>query len=196
MKRICIFCGSSSGARADYREAAERMGEAIARRGLSLVYGGGQVGLMGAVADSALRAGGDVIGVIPEALALKEIAHTGLSKLHVVDSMHARKAMMADLSDAFVAMPGGFGTFEEFCEIITWAQLGIHQKPTGLLNTARYYDPLIAMFDRARDERFVRSEHRSLVLEAPDPDFLLDKLAAWRPDELELVEKWIRKEQS
>lgn len=196
VKRICVFCGSSSGARVDYREAAERMGQAIALRGIALVYGGGRVGLMGTVADSALKAGGEVIGVIPEALAVKEIAHAGLSTLHVVDSMHTRKAMMAELSDAFVAMPGGFGTFEEFCEILTWAQLGIHQKPTGLLNTAGYYDPLIAMFDRAHEERFVRPEHRALVLEAAESDALLDKLAAWRPPGLKHAEKWFRKEQT
>lgn len=196
MKRVCVFCGSSGGARPNYRRAAERLGEELGRRTLSLVYGGGRVGLMGAVADAALSASAEVIGVIPRALALKEIAHEGLTVLHVVESMHARKAMMADLADAFLAMPGGFGTFEEFCEIVTWAQLGIHRKPIGLLNTAGYYDPLIAMFDRSREEGFVRPEHRSLILEADDPGELLDRLAAWRPDGLEPVEKWIRKDET
>jgi len=172
------------------------MGEEIARQGYSLVYGGGRVGLMGAVADSALASGGEVIGVIPEALALKEIAHGGLTKLHVVDSMHTRKAMMAEMADAFIAMPGGFGTFEEFCEILTWAQLGIHQKPCGLLNTEGYYNSLISMFDHAFGEGFVRKEHRNLVLEATDPTHLLGLLEEWRPDGLEHVEKWIKKGQT
>ena len=152
--------------------------------------------MMGAVADSVLASGGQVIGVIPEALALKEIAHAALTELHVVDSMHTRKAMMAELSDAFIAMPGGFGTFEEFCEILTWAQLGIHQKPCGLLNAAGYYDSLVAMFDHAFDEGFVRKEHRNLVLEASEPSALLEQLEKWTPVGLEHVEKWIRKEQT
>ncbi len=172
------------------------MGETIARIGYALVYGGGRVGLMGVVADAALAAGGEVIGVIPEALALMEIAHDGLTELRIVDSMHARKAMMADLSDAFVAMPGGFGTFEEFCEILTWAQLGIHRKPCGLLNTAGYYSPLISMFDRAQAEAFVRPDHRRLALQAAEPEDLLNRLEAWRPHESESVEKWIDKEQT
>jgi uncharacterized protein (TIGR00730 family) len=151
---------------------------------------------MGAMADAALAEGGEVIGVIPEALAIKEVAHSGLTKLHVVDSMHTRKAMMADLSDAFVAMPGGFGTFEEFCEILTWAQLGIHRKPTGLLDVAGYYKSLIAMFDHAQAEGFLRPEHRALVFQSTGPDELLDQLAAWRPDGLVPVEKWIRDEQT
>lgn len=196
MNRICVFCGSSAGVRPDYRAMAERMARAIASRGLSVVYGGGRVGLMGALADATLAAGGEVIGVIPEALALKEVAHSGLTALHVVDSMHTRKAMMADLSDAFVAMPGGFGTFEEFCEILTWAQLGIHRKPIGLLDVAGYYEPLLALFDRAHVEGFVRPEHRALVLPSSDPDDLLDRLAAWRPDGLAPVEKWIREEET
>jgi len=196
LQRICVFCGSSAGARPEYRQAAERLGEVIAARGLSVVYGGGRVGLMGAVADSALAAGAEVIGVIPRALALKEIAHNGLTALHVVDSMHARKAMMAELADAFVALPGGFGTFEEFCEIITWGQLGIHRKPIGLLDIAGYYGPLISMFDHATAEGFVRAEHRALVLQASEPEELLERLASWRPDGLESVEKWIRRDET
>jgi uncharacterized protein (TIGR00730 family) len=196
LQRICVFCGSSAGARPEYRQAAERLGEVVAARGLSVVYGGGRVGLMGAVADSALAAGAEVIGVIPRALALKEIAHNCLTALHVVDSMHARKAMMAELADAFVALPGGFGTFEEFCEIITWGQLGIHRKPIGLLDIAGYYGPLISMFDHATAEGFVRPEHRALVLQASEPEELLDTLASWRPDGLESVEKWIRRDET
>ena len=165
MKRVCVFCGSSQGLRPAYKEAAQAMGEALALRKVGLVYGGGNVGLMGIVADAALAAGGEVIGVIPKALVAKEIAHTSLTDLRVVGSMHERKALMAELSDAFVMLPGGFGTFEEFCEVLTWAQLGLHQKACGLLNIEVYYNHLIALFDHAVAEQFVRPQHRSLVLE-------------------------------
>lgn len=164
------------------------MGEALALRGISLVYGGGNVGLMGIVADAALAAGGEVIGVIPKALVDKEIAHRGLTDLRVVGSMHERKALMAELSDAFVALPGGYGTFEEFCEVLTWAQLGIHQKPCGLLNIEGYYDRLIAFFDHAVGEAFLRPQHRSLVLKEQEPMLLLDILAGYQPL---LIDKWI-----
>jgi hypothetical protein len=163
------------------------MGETLARRGLGLVYGGGNVGLMGVVADAALAAGGEVIGVIPDFLAAKEVAHAGLSKLHVVNSMHDRKALMAELSDAFIAMPGGYGTIEEFCEILTWSQLGLHQKPHGLLNVEGYYEPLLRLFDHAATEQFLKPVHRSLVLEASNPESLLDLLANYQPQD---VDKW------
>lgn len=191
MESICIFCGSSMGNRSIYKEAAHAMGEAIACRGLSLVYGGGNVGLMGMVADAALAAGGEVIGVIPKFLVDKEIAHNGLTQLHVVDSMHDRKALMTELADAFIALPGGYGTLEEFCEILTWAQLGLHQKPQGLLNVEGYYDPLLQLFDRAVTEEFLKSELRSLVLESSSSEDLLDLLANYQPIS---VEKWLRQD--
>jgi uncharacterized protein (TIGR00730 family) len=188
MRRICIFCGSSGGARAAYADAARAAGRAIARRGVGLVYGGGKVGLMGIVADTVLAEGGEVVGVIPEALEAREVAHRGLTDLRVVRSMHERKALMADLSDAFVALPGGFGTFEEFCEVITWAQLGLHAKPCGLLNVGGFYAPLLALFDHAAGEGFVRPEHRAIVLEEDDPERLIERLSGYRPPR---VEKWI-----
>jgi uncharacterized protein (TIGR00730 family) len=192
MKHICVFCGSNQGAKPGYKAAAQALGQALVKRGLGLVYGGSQVGLMGTIADAVLAAGGTAIGVIPQVLVDKELAHQGLTQLHIVGSMHERKALMADLSDGFIALPGGFGTFEEFCEVLTWAQLGFHQKPCGLLNVEDYYSPLIAMFDHATVEQFVRSPHRSLVLEAQDPDHLLDKLASYEPI---TVQKWLdRKE--
>jgi uncharacterized protein (TIGR00730 family) len=157
------------------------------------VTGGGRVGLMGVVADSAMDAGGDVIGVIPEALAAKEVAHAGLTELRVVGSMHERKALMAELSDGFVALPGGFGTLEEFFEVLTWAQLGLHPKPCGLLNVAGYYDPLLSLLDHAVQEQFLRSAHRALVIEEKDPERLLDRLAAFRPRG---AEKWIGPDQT
>jgi uncharacterized protein (TIGR00730 family) len=177
VKRICVFCGSSRGSRPAYADAARRMGTELARRGLGLVYGGGRVGLMGILADAALAAGGEVIGIIPEALLAWEVAHASLTDLQVVASMHERKARMADLSDAFIALPGGFGTLEEFCEVLTWSQLGLHRKPCGLVNVDGYYDPLLALLDHAVTERFVRPEHRALVLEATEPERLLDLLA-------------------
>ena len=188
MKRICVFCGSSAGAREEYAQAARSMGTLLAERGIGLVYGGGRVGLMGVVADAVLAAGGEAVGVIPEALMRREVGHLALTELHVVGSMHERKALMADLSDGFIAMPGGYGTFEEFCEVLTWSQLGIHPKPCGLLNVAGYYAPLLAMFDHAVAEGFVRSTHRGIVLEADDPASLLARMAAFQPP---ATEKWI-----
>jgi hypothetical protein len=193
MKRICIFCGSNNGTRKTYVDAAQAMGKALTRRGMGLVYGGGSVGLMRIIADTVLTEGGEVIGVIPNALVSKEVAHQGLNDLRVVNSMHERKALMAELADGFIAMPGGFGTFEEFCEIITWAQLGIHQKPCGLLNVDGYYDPLLSLFDHAVGEGFVRTKHRALVLEERDPDRLLDLLMGYQPP---LVDKWIKPEET
>ncbi len=188
MKRVCVFCGSSPGANPAYLEAARRMGRTLARRGLGLVYGGGGVGLMAAVADAALEEGGQVIGVIPRALQLRELAHSGLTALHVVGSMHERKAKMAELSHGFVALPGGMGTLEEFAEILTWAQLGLHERPCGLLDVAGYYASLVAFFDHAEAEGFLKPEHRRLVLSAEDPDALVDQFLAWQPPKLQ---KWI-----
>ena len=178
MKRVCVFCGSNFGARPAYREAAEAFGTLLAERSIGLVYGGARVGLMGAVADAALAAGGEVIGVIPHSLVALEVAHAGLADLRIVDGMHERKARMAELADAFVALPGGLGTFEEFFEILTWAQLGLHPKPCGLLNVAGFFDPLLALVAHAITEKFVRPEHRNLIVESSDPAALLDRLAA------------------
>jgi hypothetical protein len=191
MKRICVFCGSSQGSRPEYRAAAEELGTELARRGTGLVYGGTSVGLMGVLADAVLRAGGEAVGVIPERLMKREVGHKGLTKLHVVRSMHERKALMADLSDAFIAMPGGYGTLEEFCEIVTWAQLGLHAKPCGILNVQGYYSPLLAMFDHAVEERFLKVENRSLVLARDSVPELLQALEEWRPVR---VEKWLDRE--
>jgi hypothetical protein len=161
--RWCVFCGSSPGNDPHFVEAATALGTALARGGHELVYGGGRTGLMGAVADAAVAAGGPVIGIIPRQLEEREIAHRGISDLRVVGSMHERKALMAELSGGFIALPGGFGTFEEFCEAVTWVQLGIHRKPCVLANLAGYYDPLVAQFDRGRDAEFIGSENREIV---------------------------------
>jgi hypothetical protein len=188
MRRVCVFCGSSIGKSPAYLEAARATGRALASRGVGLVYGGGSVGLMGALADATLEAGGEVVGVIPRALQLRELAHGRLTTLHVVGSMHERKARMSELSDAFIALPGGMGTLEELAEIITWSQLGLHARPVGLLDAAGYYGPLIAFFDRAVAEGFIRPEHRGLVLVGTEPAALLDRFAAWKAPS---VERWI-----
>jgi hypothetical protein len=188
MKRICVFCGSNLGARPAYAEHARQLGRLMAARGLGLVYGGAKVGLMGAIADTVMAAGGEAIGVIPESMVLREIAHSGLTELRVVRSMHERKALMAELSDAFIAMPGGFGTFEEFCEIVTWAQLGLHPKPCGLLNVEGFYDNLLGLFDHAVAEGLLRRENRALVLSARDVESLLLHLSGYRAPRLD---KWI-----
>ena len=189
LKRVCVFCGSSVGVKAAYADAAREMGRLIAKKGLALVYGGGNVGLMGVIADAALEAGGEVIGVIPLALADREIAHTGLTDLRVVDSMHTRKAKMAELSDAFIAMPGGVGTFEEFFEAITWTQLGLHRKPCGLLNVEGFYTPLERFIDQAVTEGFIRPVHRKAIVMDDNPARLLETLATI---DLPNVPKWIR----
>lgn len=181
MERVCVFCGSSDGSSPVYLEAARRLGEEISRRGLGLVYGGGKVGLMGAVADAALAAGGEVVGVMPDALISREIGHEGLTELHVVGSMHERKKLMADLSDGFVALPGGYGTLEEFLEVLSWARLSIHEKPCALLDVDGYWEPLIALFDRGVSEGFVLPDHRSLVLTREDPGEVLDALKRQAP---------------
>ncbi len=188
MKRVCVFCGSSSGANGRYAEAARQVGRALARRGVGLVYGGGSVGLMGIVADAALEAGGEVIGVIPRALQLRELAHDRLTELRVVGSMHERKALMAELSEGFVALPGGMGTLEELSEVLTWAQLGLHARPCGLLDVEGYYRPLIAFFDHAVAEGFIRPEHRRILHVAADPDALLEQFLAYRPP---AVRRWV-----
>lgn len=193
LKRICVFCGSSVGARPAYRQAAQRLGALLAERGVGVVFGGGCIGLMGALADAALGKGGEVIGVIPESLVRREIGHRGVSKLHVVETMHQRKALMADLSDAFIALPGGYGTLEEFCEAVTWSQLGIQQKPCGLLNIERYWDGLLAVLDHAVDEEFVRPENGQLVLVASTPEGMLERLLAWTPPAH--IEKWLKEEE-
>jgi len=177
LRRVCIFCGSSTGARPEYRKAAEAIAIHLAKRRVDVVFGGGCVGLMGVVADTALAHGGHVIGVIPSAMVAREIAHRGLPDLRIVSSMHERKALMASLSDAFIALPGGFGTFEEFCEVVTWTQLGLHRKPCGLLNVAGYYDPLVALFDRALADGFIRAENRGIVITESDPEALIDRLS-------------------
>ena len=177
LRRVCIFCGSSTGVRPEYRAAAESLATHLARRRVDVVFGGGHVGLMGVVADTTLAHGGHVIGVIPSALVAREIAHHGLPDLRIVSSMHERKALMANLSDAFIALPGGFGTFEEFCEVVTWTQLGLHRKPCGLLNVAGYYDPLVALFDRAVADGFIRAENRGIVVTEADPETLIDRLS-------------------
>ena len=184
MKRVCVFCGSAAGARAEYAEAARVFAAELARRGLGLVYGGASVGLMGALADTALAAGVEVIGVIPRALAARELAHAGLTELRLVDSMHERKATMASLVDGFVALPGGLGTLEETLEILTWSLLGIHRKPIGLLNTAGYYDGLLAFLGHATAEGFIRPDYLDLLLFAATPADLLDRLTAWTPPAL------------
>jgi len=188
MNRLCVFCGSSCGAREEFSSVARALGAELVRRGLELVYGGGRVGLMGVLADAVLAAGGRVVGVIPKALATKELAHDALTGLHVVGTMHERKALMAELADGFIALPGGLGTLEEFCEVVTWSQLGIHVKPCGLLNVEGYYDSLLSLFDHAVAERFVRPEHRSIVLSSHDPSLLIDALLAFRPPALS---KWL-----
>lgn len=181
MERICVYCGSSPGDRPVHAALARSVGEMIARRGLSLVFGGGRVGLMGVVADAALAAGGEVIGVIPQRLIDAEVAHAGLTRLDVVASMHERKARMAELSDAFIALPGGFGTLDELFEILTWAQLGLHGKPCGLIDVDGYYAPLVAWADAAVAAGFVRPAHRRLLMIDTDPAALLERLAAHQP---------------
>ena len=192
MKSLCVFCGANPGDRPVFAETARRMGEALARRGITLVFGGGRVGLMGAVSAAARDARGRVIGVIPAALQRKELAYEGadLTELVVVRSMHERKARMAELADGFAALPGGYGTFEEICEMITWAQLGIHRKPCGLVNVDGFFDGLLAQFDRAVAEGLLRASHRGLVVDAPDPERLLDAMAAWTPPPLEFQLDW------
>ncbi|MGI4832436.1 MAG: TIGR00730 family Rossman fold protein [Janthinobacterium lividum] len=188
MKSVAVYCGSSSGNQPLHMQQAQAMGQELARRGLTLVYGGGRVGLMGAVADATLGAGGRVIGVIPKFLADKELAHRGCTELHVVDTMHQRKLLMADLAEGFVAMPGGFGTLEELFEVLTWGQLGLHAKPVGLLNVAGFYDPLLALLDHMVSQELLRAENRQQLLQNASAADLLDAMRTHRPAALE---KWL-----
>jgi uncharacterized protein (TIGR00730 family) len=193
MRTITVFCGSNAGSRPDYLAAAAELGRVLARRGLTLVYGGASVGLMGQVADAALAAGGTVVGIIPEALKAKELEHRGLTELHVVDSMHTRKQMMASRGDGFLALPGGVGTLEELFEVWTWAQLGHHHKPCGLLDVGGYYDRLAEFLDHMVVEGFVRREHRSMLMVDTDAGRLLDRFATYEPP---VVKKWIDREET
>jgi uncharacterized protein (TIGR00730 family) len=181
LNSICVFCGSSGGARHEYARAAADFGALLAGRGTRVVYGGGNVGLMGVLADAALAAGGEVIGVIPQMLVDRELAHRGVTEVRIVGSMHERKALMAELADAFVALPGGLGTFEELCEVLTWAQLGIHGKPVGCLNVAGYYDGLLQLLDHAVSERFLHPRQRELLVSASEPAPLLAELERHQP---------------
>jgi uncharacterized protein (TIGR00730 family) len=192
MKKICVYCGSSDKVHVDYLQAARELGRIIAERGIQLTYGAGSTGMMGAVADGVLEAGGEVIGVIPKIFTTPQLMHGTLTRVEIVDTMHERKARLVELSEAFVALPGGYGTFEEFFEILTWAQIGIHGKPVGLLNTRNYFDPLLAMVEHARVEGFIYDEHRGLFTSAHQPDMLLDALINHQqPDGLE---RWLTRE--
>jgi len=188
LKRISVFCGSRDGKSPSYAEAAHALGHALLSRGIGLVYGGGGVGMMGRISETVKAGNGEIIGVIPSALLAREVGRNDIRDLRVVRSMHERKAIMVDLSDGFIALPGGFGTFEEFCEIVTWAQLGLHAKPVGLLNVDRYFDPLIEQFNRAVAEEFASAENRSLILHETNPDRLLDLMESYKPPK---VERWI-----
>ncbi len=193
IQRICVFTGSQIGGRPVYAEQARRLGRLLAEHGIGLVYGGGSVGLMGIIADAALEAGAEVIGVIPEVLMIREVTHPGLTELRVVGTMHERKALMNELSDAFIAMPGGFGTLDELFEAITWAQLGLHRKPIGLLNVAGYYDALLAFIAHAIAEEFILPEYAQLLTVAPDAERLLQQVLEFQPPLI--VPRWITKEQ-
>lgn len=191
LRTICVFCGSNPGARPAYRQAAAELGTLLAKNGLGLVYGGGRVGLMGTVADACLAAGGSVTGVIPQALADKELAHRGLTALHVVRTMHERKSLMAELSDAFIALPGGIGTFEELLEVTTWTQLGLHRKACGVVNVEGYYDGLLLQADRAVADGFLTPTHRQLLLTHADPAEVLGQVRQFVPPQLS---KWVERE--
>jgi len=192
MKHLVVYCGSSDAIPPVYVEAARAMGRTLVARGLTLVFGGGRTGLMGAVADAALQAGGQVIGIMPRQFNTPVLAHAGLSQMILVDSMHQRKARMAEMGDAFVALPGGFGTLEELLEILTWAQIGMHRKPIGVLNVEGYYDPLLAMIEHARHQGFIYAEHRALIVCESTSTALLDGLAAYAPPEG--LERWVERD--
>ena len=193
MKRVCVFCGSSTGVDDIYAEAARSLAASAAEASLGIVYGGGNIGLMGILADAALKHGLEVIGVIPQSLVDRELAHQGLTKLHIVHSMHERKALMAELSDGFIALPGGYGTWEELFEIVTWGQLGLHRKACGLLNVNGYYDPILTQLKHATATGFIREEHRRILLVESDPRSLLDKLISHKPPH---VPKWIKSDET
>ena len=193
MNRVCVYCGSNPGSRPEYRESARALGRELATRGLGLVYGGASVGVMGAVADGVLQHGGEAIGVLPHFFASKEIAHAGLDELIIVNSMHERKARMSELADGFIALPGGWGTIEEIFEMLTWAQLGHHQKPCGLLNVQSYYDDLSAFLEKAIEHRFVKEAYRPMMMIDESPTRLLDRFEAYRAPR---VKKWIGPEET
>jgi uncharacterized protein (TIGR00730 family) len=188
VQRLCVFCGSSHGLNSAFAASARTLGRELSRRGIDVVYGGGNVGLMGVVADAVLEAGGRITGVIPQALVARELAHQGVTTLHVVESMHERKALMASLADGFIALPGGFGTLEEFAEAVTWTQLGLQAKPCGLLNVAGFYDGLLAFLAHARYEEFLRPSHGEIVVADAEPAALLDRLLSWRAP---AVTRWL-----
>lgn len=190
--RLCVFCGSSTGLNPAFADATRVLGSELARRGIGIVYGGGNVGLMGVLADAALAGGAEVIGVIPHGLVARELAHAGVN-LQVVGSMHERKALMADLADGFIALPGGFGTLEEFCEAVTWTQLGVHAKPCGLLNVAGFYDALLSFLEHALAEQFLRATHSEIVVPDDDPVRLIDRLQQWTPP---AVARWVRPDET
>jgi len=189
LQRVCVYCASNDGARPEYLAAARALGHAMATRDICVVYGGGRVGLMGALADAAIAAGGEVIGVMPHALVQREVAHRGLTALHVVDSMHDRKAMLAELADAFIALPGGLGTLEEFFETWTWAQLGVHRKPVGLLDVAEYWQPLVRMLEHAEREGFLRGTPAEWLVMDTDANGMLDRMAEFTPPSMR---RWMR----
>lgn len=193
MRRLCVFCGSKTGSDPLFAAQAKKLGELLAEQGICLVYGGGSVGLMGVIADAVLDAGGEVIGVLPEMLATKELLHPRVQQMHVVESMHARKAKMAELADAFAALPGGYGTLEELFEVVTWAQLGIHQKAIGLLNTNHYYDPLVDLIDRAIDSGLIKEKNRQLLVVSDSPEDLLEKMKSHQPPP---EKKWLSVEET
>jgi uncharacterized protein (TIGR00730 family) len=188
MQRICVFCGSNPGARETYTLAAQQLGLALVRHNIELVYGGGRVGLMGTIASTVMQAGGSVIGIIPKGLADVEIAHQNLTELHIVKSMHERKALMAELSDAFIAMPGGYGTLEEFCEIVTWTQLGIHRKACGIYNVEGFFDGFLSFIDHAVNEAFIRPAHHTIIQRSADPDELIELVLNYTPA---FTPKWL-----
>jgi len=192
MKRICVFCGSSPGEGSNYVEAARKLGRTFIKKNIGLVYGGASVGMMGELAKTVFEQNGEVIGVIPKALADKEVAFTGLSDLRIVSSMHERKALMSELSDGFIALPGGLGTIEEFFEVVTWAQLGIHQKPCGLLNVHQYYDKLMEFLDHAVNQQFIDQENRSMILLDEDPEELLKKFEKYQAPKTDKAERALR----
>lgn len=188
MKRVCVFCGSSRGDNPAYSETAQKLGRLLSQHRLELVFGAGHIGLMGVLADAVIAAGGHTIGVIPRAMVDRELAHAGLGQLHVVGTMHERKALMADLADAFVALPGGFGTADELFEILTWAQLGIHHKPVGLVNTDGFFNPLLAWLDRAVADGFLKPKHRRLLIEAMTVEEMLERLCSFVSVETQGIE--------
>ena len=193
MQRVCVFCASSLGNDPAFVEAAASLGRALAARAIELVYGGGDIGLMGVLADGVMNGGGRVIGVIPQALVDKELAHRGITDLRIVQSMHERKALMAELSDGFVALPGGFGTLEEFCEVLTWAQLGLHKKPFGLLNVSGFYDHFLRFLDHVVETRLLKPQDRARIIDAAGIDDLLSRITTWKPGP---ADKWIKPEET